>query len=312
MIGSGVVMWLLCEKHEFANWVATLAVFGTLVFIISLLFVRLGWFETGRWSISDYKNKTSQIASSCDMSSGRLPPQEEGFRGFMRSVRGRDQEKVGRKKEELWGRRCSAWFVIALWPLTPRRGPCERWRGRLNSLSERLLYMSDYVCNDTTEDRQWSTTQDLFFHRWAENPVISLLFFSFFFFAQTLWLHMWKATPYTVSMQCNGWWIHGSVSVQSHQTCSDSVGDVNIHLMDFLPKPSCFQFRVIQNVVLMPPRIIGRRFCQQNINNPELEEIVATFCMNLDSRGLEPLWILNSVALMLQKLEIWKVQSEAC
>lgn len=68
-MGSGVVMWLLCEKHEFANWVATLAVFGTLVFIISLLFVRLGWFETGRWSVSDYKNKTSQIASSCDMSS---------------------------------------------------------------------------------------------------------------------------------------------------------------------------------------------------------------------------------------------------
>lgn len=99
----------------------------------------------------------------------------------MRGVRGRDQEKVGRKKEELWGRRCSAWFVIALWPLTPRRGPCERWRGRLNSLSERLLYMSDYVCNDTTEDRQWSTTQDLFFHRWAENPVISLLFFLSFF-----------------------------------------------------------------------------------------------------------------------------------
>lgn len=45
------------------------------------------------------------------------------------------------------------------------------------------------------------------------------------------------------------------------------------------------------------------------INNPQLEEIVTIFCMNLDSRGLKPLWILwklNSVALMFRKLEIWK------
>lgn len=45
------------------------------------------------------------------------------------------------------------------------------------------------------------------------------------------------------------WWI----SVQSHQTCSGSVGDVSIHPMDVLPKPSRLRFRVIQNVVLMPP-----------------------------------------------------------
>lgn len=54
-----------------------------------------------------------------------LPLQEEGFTGFMRTLRGRDQEKVIRKKEELWGRPCregergTAHFVIALWPLTP-------------------------------------------------------------------------------------------------------------------------------------------------------------------------------------------------
>lgn len=40
------------------------------------------------------------------------------------------------------------------------------------------------------------------------------------------------------------------------------------------------------------------------INNQELEETVPIFCMNLDSRGLEPLSILNSVALMIRKLEI--------
>lgn len=54
-----------------------------------------------------------------------LPLQEEGFTGFMRTLRGRDQEKVIRKKEELWG---PARSVFALWPLTSLPPPARALR----------------------------------------------------------------------------------------------------------------------------------------------------------------------------------------
>lgn len=184
----------------------------------------------------------------------------------------------------------------------------------------------------TQQDRQWATTQDLFFHGYPDGQKIQwFLFFLFLFCPNTVTAYvkgytlyciyaMWspaqparvRLTLVLVSNDGQGWrwwWIHGGVSVQSHQTCSDSVGDVNIHLMDLLPKPSRLRFRVVQNVVFIS---LWGGFAGEMINNQELEEIVPIFCMNLDSRGLEPLSILNSVALMTRKLEIWKVQWEAC
>ena len=76
-----------------------------------------------------------------------LSPQEAGFTGFMRSLRGRDQEKVGKRKEELWGRHAGrgggggALHSLSLhcdpWPW---QGPFQHWGGRLDDLSERLFF----------------------------------------------------------------------------------------------------------------------------------------------------------------------------
>lgn len=79
--------------------------------------------------------------------------------------------------------------------------------------------------------------------------------------------------------------------------------------MDLLQNPSRLQFSVVQNVVLMSPCVIGRTFrwwndkCYIMIN---IDTIVAIFCMNLDPRGLEPLFLLNDVALMMQKFKYTK------
>lgn len=65
----------------------------------------------------------------------------------MRNLRGRDQEKVGKRKEELWGRRSTASsFVIALWPLTPGEGPMSTDVGDWMT-SVKGFFISDYVCN---------------------------------------------------------------------------------------------------------------------------------------------------------------------
>lgn len=110
-----------------------------------------------RIPISEEPLKNSLIPNLC--ARPHSPPlQEEGFTGFMRTLRGRDQEKVIRKKEELWGRPCregergTAHFVIALWPLTfplphphPQQGPYEHWRGRLDDLNERLFFYSRVI-----------------------------------------------------------------------------------------------------------------------------------------------------------------------
>lgn len=71
--------------------------------------------------------------------------QEAGFIGFMRSLRGKDQEKVGKRKDELWDFCCVRKMekpVVALWPdrntlaLTPP------------SLKKRIfLYNCADVCN---------------------------------------------------------------------------------------------------------------------------------------------------------------------
>lgn len=95
----------------------------------------------------------------------------------MRSVRGRDQEKVGRRKEELWEQRCTTWFVIALWPLTPRRGPFERWHGRLwvkGFYTSVIMFVSTQQRTDS--DRPLKTS---FF---TDGQKIQWFLFSFFLF----------------------------------------------------------------------------------------------------------------------------------
>lgn len=132
-----------------------------------------------------------------------------------------------------------------------------------------FLYISDYVCNSTAEDRQRSTTRLVFFHGHPDGQkfsdfflsfFLSFFYFLFFFRPNTVTAHVkgYTLILYLCNVEpcsaCRGrawrwWWI----SVQSHQTGSGSVGDVSIHPMDVLPKPSRLRFRVIQNVVLMPP-----------------------------------------------------------
>lgn len=121
-----------------------------------------------------------------------LPLQEEGFTGFMRTLRGRDQEKVIRKKEELWVRPCregergTAHFVIALWPLTPppspQQGPYEHWRGRLDDLNERLFFYSRVITFVKTPTEYLESDRPL-------NPLVffgGFVFNSFVFFMDFL------------------------------------------------------------------------------------------------------------------------------
>lgn len=115
------------------------------------------------------------MASSCEMmdlsaasAGGRLhrlhaQPQRTG------SGEGRQEEgRALRTATYRFGCHCTV-------TLDPWRGPYEHWRGRLDDLSARLIffYMSDFVCNNSTEDLQWSTTRDLR----AGNAVIFLFFF---------------------------------------------------------------------------------------------------------------------------------------
>lgn len=167
-----------------------------------------------------------QICPTCDSKFVRPSPltlQEEGFTGFMRTLRGRDQEKVIRKKEELWGRPCregergTAHFVIALWPLTSpvlQQGPYEHWRGRLDDLNERLFFYSRVITFVKTSTEYLESDRPLngflfvcLFSSWiswqAELTQTKHGEFLFFFcFAQALWLHKWKNLHY-IPYLCN-------------------------------------------------------------------------------------------------------------
>lgn len=142
-----------------------------------------------------------------------LSSQEAGFTGFMRSLRGRDQEKVVKRKEELWEKHAgsggAAWgggkCTVTLDPWA--------WQRALSALTGEtrqpqrkaiFLYRGDSVCNNTRVLAVRPTTWDSCFSRmfwWEENTQTRKKRKGFLVFAQPLWLNMWKATPYTVSMQ---------------------------------------------------------------------------------------------------------------
>lgn len=114
-----------------------------------------------------------------------LSPQEDGFTGFMRNLRGRDQEKVVKRKEELWGGRtgrgrCTAQFVIALWPLTlPRALSALTWETWWPQWKAIFLYHGNHVCNNANRvPTVRPTTLDFFFHGYTDgqNTVTPLFF----------------------------------------------------------------------------------------------------------------------------------------
>lgn len=85
----------------------------------------------------------------------------------MRSLRGRDQEKVVRKKEELWGQHawrgwCTAQFVMHCdpWPLAGVLSALtwgKTWQPQWKDI---FLYCGDLVCNNTTEYLQLDPTHE--------------------------------------------------------------------------------------------------------------------------------------------------------
>lgn len=269
MIGPVLVMWLLCEKHELANWVATVWTRSDLgcVGIACVYFS-----ETGHWSLPDYKNKTSPMASGCDTRSDGCLHRRKASRASCAASEGetRTRSPRGRRSSEDGLAPLGLSLHCDLWSPTGE-GPVNAGVGD-SVAGVKGFYTSVIMFVITQQDRQWSTTQDLFFTDGQKYSGFSFFFFPFFP-PQTLWLRMWKATPCPISMQCGAplrlqgsawcscWWVRmlqgdaagGGVSVQSHQTCSD----VNIHLMDLQPKPSCLRFRLIQNVVFMHPRVRG-------------------------------------------------------
>lgn len=104
------------------------------------------------------------------------------------------------------GGRCTAQFVIALWPLTLARAlsalTWETWWPQRKAIFYTMVIT--FVIIPTVPTVR-PTTWDFFFMDilMMGRKHKQMFFFSFVlcFFAQTLWLHMWKATPYTVSMQ---------------------------------------------------------------------------------------------------------------
>lgn len=87
------------------------------------------------------------------------------------------------------------------------KGPFQHWRGRLDDLSERLFFYTvvtpfviipEYLLSDRPlETRVFHGCSDgQKIHRRGKKRKKGFLVF-----AQPLWLNMWKATPYTVSMQ---------------------------------------------------------------------------------------------------------------
>lgn len=193
----------------------------------------------------------------------------------MRNLRGRDQEKVGKRKEELWGRPCTTSFVIALWPLTPGKGPLRTDVGDwLTSVKVLFTWVLLFVM--TQDDRRWSTTR-LVFSRiyWgAETTVISFSFFSFFFsfcpntvtaYVEGYTLYciyaMWSPAQPAGGRLCSHCWV-STVRGDAGGGFTGDLGPVFGWISH--KKPSCLLSRVVQNVVLMSPRIVGRTVKRRN------------------------------------------------
>ena len=136
------------------------------------------------------------------------PPlfQEAGFIGFMRSLRGRDQEKVGKKKEELWGWLGWGEPVVALWPQA-QRGPISTDVGDLKTSAKGYFwYCADHVCY--TSGVTYRQTTFFFFSLfslvlwWTKQKSLIKTEKQNRVFAQILWLHLWKR-HLTILYLCN-------------------------------------------------------------------------------------------------------------
>lgn len=189
-----LVMWLLCEKPEFANCVVSVptrtdlgCVWNACV-LISLLFVRLGCLKrvTDLYRIlNNKKHKTAHMAASCDSRSDGCLRRRKASRASCAAWEGETRRRSARGRKNSEDRLvCRGTVTLDLTPLPQARAlGALTWETR--RLTERLLYISDYVCNSTAEDRQWSTT-DLFFSRisWrAEIQWFLSSFLSFFRFS---------------------------------------------------------------------------------------------------------------------------------
>ena len=165
------------------------------------------------WAFQDSKMTGTLKCVVAILNTASLSLQEAGFTGFMRSLRGRDQEKVVKRKEDLWEPHAGR-GDDALWPLILALSALmwEIWWPQLKAFFLLLLLScrGDSICNDTSGSLVVRpTTQDFFFLSWiswwAKNKqkgfVLGFFFGFFLLSAQSLWLNMWKTTPYTVSMQ---------------------------------------------------------------------------------------------------------------
>lgn len=105
----------------------------------------------------------------------------------MRSLRGRDQEKVVKKKEELWGRRAGRRVGVALhslslhcdpWPPTRALSALtwETWWPRWKVI---FLYCGDHVCNNTNRE--------------SDRPLETFSFFFFLFYFGYFDGYFWQA-----------------------------------------------------------------------------------------------------------------------
>ena len=126
-----------------------------------------------------------------------LCPQEAGFIGFMRSLRGRDQ--VVKKKEELWGGvlsegalHCTVCHCTGTFD--PGEGPILTDVGDLMTSAKGYFW---YQQSTFSQTNHFLFFMDILMGRKYTDRIKR----DFMYLPKTLWLHMWEATPETVSMQ---------------------------------------------------------------------------------------------------------------